>query len=407
VRLGELTPRQFLARHWQKSPLLVRQAFPGFRDPVSPQDLASLACREDVESRLVLERGGARPWQVIPGPQEPERLRRLGRSHWTLLVQGVDAWREAVARLLEPFAFVPHWRVDDVMVSLAAPRGTVGPHVDSYDVFLLQGRGQRRWQISRRFSKHTRPGLDLQVLARFRAEQEWVLEPGDMLYLPPGVAHYGVALEECLTYSIGFRAPSPVDLLVGTLRQALATADRSRLYADPDLRLQEDRGEITRHALERLRCMVQEDCDRLLAPAAFAQAAGALLTETKDGAPSTPRRRVSATKVAAALRAGAVLARREPGRAAFTRGPGGTATLFVNGSSYPLPRSLAAAGPLLTETRRISAAALAHVVDHAGLHRLLAELVSAGAFRLLRGAATRGRAGSRRGTGSRSRAARR
>jgi RimJ/RimL family protein N-acetyltransferase len=145
--LGGLSPAQFLRRHWQKKPLLVRGAFPGFADPLSPEALAGLACEDDVESRLVLERGGGPPWRVRVGPQSPARLRRLPATHWTLLVQGVDRLVPAVAALALPFRFVPDWRIDDVMVSFAPRFGSVGPHVDSYDVFLLQGRGRRRWAI--------------------------------------------------------------------------------------------------------------------------------------------------------------------------------------------------------------------------------------------------------------------
>src|SRR5205814_7476806 len=163
----------------------------------------------------------------------PRTIRgRLPPSHWTVLVQGVDRHRPAVADLLEAFDFLPRWRVDDVMVSLAGPQGSVGPHVDGYDVFLLQGRGRRRWRIARRFDEEERPRLDLRVLRRFRAEAEWVLGPGDMLYLPPGVAHHGVALGECMTFSIGFRAPAPADLLAGFLHRLVQEADRSRLYED-------------------------------------------------------------------------------------------------------------------------------------------------------------------------------
>src|SRR5450432_958903 len=149
--LGGLTPRAFLRRHWQKRPLLVRGAFPAFRDPITPARLLALAGRETVESRLVLERGGRHPWQVVSGPLDPAQRRALGPSHWTVIVQNVDAHVESVAALLDLFSFLRRWRVDDVMVSLATPRGTVGPQVDSYDVFLLQGRGRRRWSIARRF----------------------------------------------------------------------------------------------------------------------------------------------------------------------------------------------------------------------------------------------------------------
>ena len=206
----------------------MRGALPGFRDPVTPARLLALAARPDVESRLVREKGGARRWELTPGPLPAGLTRTLGPSHWTVLVQNVDAHVGAVADLIERFDFLPRWRVDDVMISLAAPQGSVGPHVDSYDVFLLQGRGRRRWRVAERFAEDYRPGLDLRVLRGFRAEREWVLGPGDMLYLPPGVAHHGVALEECLTYSIGFRAPSEYDLVAGFLQRVVGAVDADR-----------------------------------------------------------------------------------------------------------------------------------------------------------------------------------
>jgi len=194
--LGGLTPERFLAEYWQKRPLLVRQAIPGFKSPLSADELAGLACEPEVESRLILEKGGSRPWQLEHGPFEEERFATLPESHWTLLVQRVNHWVPAVADLLDHFAFLPSWRLDDIMISYAADQGSVGPHTDQYDVFLLQGAGRRRWQIDASVTDES-PLLDhpdLRILAQFHATDEWVLEPGDLLYLPPGLAHYGVAL---------------------------------------------------------------------------------------------------------------------------------------------------------------------------------------------------------------------
>ena len=284
--LGGLSPTRFLQRHWQKQPLLVRQAFPGFVDPLTPDELAGLACEPEVESRLVMERGPSRRWQLFHGPQDPRRLRRLPRSRWTLLVQEVDKHLPAVAALLEPFDFVPRWRLDDVMVSFAPRGGTVGPHVDSYDVFLVQGRGRRRWQVGARGPADFRPGLDLRILKRFRPEAEWLLEPGDMLYVPPGVAHHGVSLEDSLTYSVGFRAPSRVDVLLRVLERVVNGTDGERRYEDPDLRPAARPGEIGPDALRRLRSVVEAETSRVMS-ADFARLMGELLTEPK-GPPPRP-----------------------------------------------------------------------------------------------------------------------
>ena len=366
---------------------------PGFRDPVTPARLLALAARADVESRLVRERGGARRWELTPGPLPAGLTRTLGPSHWTVLVQNVDAHVAAVADLIERFSFLPRWRVDDVMISLAAPQGSVGPHVDSYDVFLLQGRGRRRWWVAERFAEDYRPGLDLRVLRGFRAEREWVLGPGDMLYLPPGVAHHGVALEECLTYSIGFRAPSQYDLVAGFLQCVVGAVDRSRLYADPDLSPAREPGEISPAALGRLRRIVASGSRA--GTADFVRFAGEHLTEPRLDQHAPRARPLDSTGLARALRHGATLVRRPDARLAFLRrGPG--ALLFADGRHWTLPPALAGAAPVLTRARRIPSESLRPLLRRRGLIALLAELVSARVFRL----GPRGRRGSRRGAGS-------
>jgi 50S ribosomal protein L16 3-hydroxylase len=201
-----LDARVFMRRYWQRKPLLVRGAFPAFADPLSIREVLALAASPDAQSRLVQKRG--RRWSLEHGPFSPAKLKQLPRRDWTVLVQDTNHFSERAADLLARFAFIPHARIDDVMVSYAVPGGSVGPHVDSYDVFLLQGHGRRRWQVSRQSDRAFMPGLPLRILERFVPEEEWVLEPGDMLYLPPNVSHFGVAESECLTWSIGFRAPT-------------------------------------------------------------------------------------------------------------------------------------------------------------------------------------------------------
>lgn len=210
--LGGLSPQEFLKKHWQKKPLLIRQAFPDFKDLLTPDELAGLALEPDCHARLVFEKG-KKPWRVEKGPFEEGRFSTLPKTHWSLLVSRVNEYLDQAARLLETFDFIPHWRLDDLMISFAPPQGTVGPHVDSYDVFLVQGMGRRHWQIQENYDPTLVSGADLRVLKNFKPEESWELFPGDLLYLPPGVAHYGVALEDCMTYSIGFRAPSHRNLL--------------------------------------------------------------------------------------------------------------------------------------------------------------------------------------------------
>ncbi|MFN4118378.1 JmjC domain-containing protein [Acidovorax sp.] len=231
--LGGLTPAQFMRRHWQKKPLLVRQAIPQFSPPVQRAELFALAAHEGVESRLVQRVKGA--WKLRHGPFSRRALPSLQQPDWTLLVQGVDLHNDAVHALLQQFRFVPDARLDDLMISYASPDGGVGPHFDSYDVFLLQAHGQRRWRIGRQKDLTLRDGLPLKVLENFEPEEEYVLEPGDMLYLPPRYAHDGIAQGECMTYSIGFRAPARAELaqeLMARLAEDAADDDNTPLYAD-------------------------------------------------------------------------------------------------------------------------------------------------------------------------------
>jgi 50S ribosomal protein L16 3-hydroxylase len=247
--LGGMSARRFLRDYWQKQPLLIRQAFRGFRGLLDKQALLRMAASEDVESRLVRYSRGA--WQLAHGPFSAGTLAKVPKRHWTLLVQDLNHHLAGGVDLLRHFSFVPHARVDDVMVSYAAPGGGVGPHVDSYDVFLLQGPGRRRWQISRQTDLTLVADVPLKILRDFRPEQEWVLQPGDMLYLPPGCAHDGVAMDECMTYSIGFRSPSVQELAHGFLGHLQDELAFDGMYADPDLSPSAHPGEIPAPMLEQ------------------------------------------------------------------------------------------------------------------------------------------------------------
>ncbi|VXC51955.1 cupin domain-containing protein [Pseudomonas sp. 8O] len=257
--LGGLTAREFLRDYWQKKPLLVRQAVPDFESPISPDELAGLALEEEVESRLVIEHG-ERPWELQRGPFNEDTFQDLPERGWTLLVQAVDQFVPEVAELLEGFKFLPKWRIDDLMISFAAPGGGVGPHFDNYDVFLLQAHGHRRWQIGQMCDADSPllPHADLKILAQFEPTDEWVLAPGDMLYLPPCLAHCGTAEDDCMTYSVGFRAPSAAEVLThftDFLGQFLPDEER---YSDADIQPSEDPNQIQRDALERLKALLNE-----------------------------------------------------------------------------------------------------------------------------------------------------
>jgi len=380
--LGGLTPRVFLKRHWQKRPLLVRGALPDLAAALTRRHLFALSCREDVESRLVLERGGRHSWQLIAGPQDPKRLRRLGPTHWTLLVQEANRHVPALADLLDRFDFLPRWRVDDVMASYAPRFGSVGPHVDSYDVFLLQAGGRRRWRIARRFDPAIREGLDLGVLRRFSAEQDWVLEPGDLLYLPPGIAHQGVALEDGFTLSVGFRAPSQAELVLGMAEETARAPQAARLYEDPDLTPTRNPGAITPSAIRRLRGLLAHGL-ALPSEDALAERLGRLLTRPTGSGPEPPPRRLSTPGLRARLRESAGLLRSEASRIAYVSRGGRGPLLFVDGLAHGLPRALAFAAPLFADRRFVPRNRLLPHLRARGFVPLVSLLVGSGAFRFV------------------------
>jgi 50S ribosomal protein L16 3-hydroxylase len=275
--LGGLTPRQFMSRHWQKKPLLVRGAMPGFKPLLVRSELFALASREGVQSRLVTRAG--RRWELRNGPFARRALPALARPGWTLLVQGVDLHDERAHQLLRQFRFVPEARLDDLMISYASDGGGVGPHFDSYDVFLLQAQGRRRWRIGRQLDLKLLRDAPLKVLARFQPEQEFLLEPGDMLYLPPRYAHEGVAEGECQTYSVGFRSPASGELareLLLRLADDAARGADERLYRDPAQQATERPGaippQLQNFALDALRARLEQ-------PGAVERVLGEYLTE--------------------------------------------------------------------------------------------------------------------------------
>lgn len=227
----------FLRDYWQQKPLLIRQGLPGFHSPLEPDELAGLALEEEVESRLVMEQGFNSPWELHHGPFTEKHFAKLPQSPWTLLVQGVDLWVPEVRAIIAEFPFLPRWRIDDIMVSYANDGGSVGPHFDYYDVFLIQGHGQRRWSIGQLCDEHTprRSDTALKILSDFSAQESWLLEPGDILYLPPCIAHHGVALGECMTYSLGFRAPTAGEMLDDLATEILSQGG-GHYYRDPPLK---------------------------------------------------------------------------------------------------------------------------------------------------------------------------
>jgi len=279
--LGGLTPQTFMRRHWQKKPLLIRAAFPGMQPLLARSALLQLAGQEAVQSRLVQQTQGGAAWKLRHGPFARRSLPSLQQPGWTLLVQGVDLHDARVHALLQQFRFVPDARLDDLMISYATPGGGVGPHFDSYDVFLLQVHGHRRWRIGRQKDLSLVPDVPLKILANFVPEQEFVLAPGDMLYLPPRYAHDGVAEDECMTYSIGFRAPAQGELAQELLQrladQAVQNLDLQH-YRDPGQAAVDQPASLPPGLLAFAQASLQATLDD---PQALPCALGEILTEPK------------------------------------------------------------------------------------------------------------------------------
>ena len=376
-----MDPVVFLRDYWHKRPLLVRNAFPGFQAPLQPEDLAGLACEDGVLARLVsLDRASGR-WDVRTGPFQEEDFPGLPDHDWTLLVQDVDKWDPDVAALLGHFRFLPRWRIDDIMVSFAATGGSVGAHVDQYDVFLLQTHGHRRWLIDAGPNPPLgfRDDVELKLLREFTPTHDWVLAPGDMLYLPPNVPHHGIAEGPCLTVSVGMRAPAASELIGDWLDELLADADESVRYHDEDLAVPADPNEIDAAAMGRvvaaLNAIRMNDPDRL------GDWFGRFITTYRAAGEVMPRGdERPRIELEWDLTQGAALQRHPWSRMAWRRTAGGGASLFCSGRTLALPLADAR---LLADTQvldgvawnRLSEAGreAAHGLYQAGHYALLAD----------------------------------
>jgi 50S ribosomal protein L16 3-hydroxylase len=328
---SELTPAAFLRDYWQKEPLLLRGAFPDFEPELDADDFAGLACEELAGSRLITGSFAKGAWTLRHGPFDEGDFAALPARHWTLLVQDVEKHYPPLRALLAGFDFLPGWRIDDLMVSVAGPGGSVGPHVDQYDVFLLQAAGRRRWQIARSFDPALLPSCELNVLRRFEPELEWDLQPGDVLYLPPGVAHHGIALEPGMTWSIGMRAPSAADLLQSLGEWLAENRAEGQRYGDPDLRPADRRGEVDATAIDGFRKLARtatED-DR-----EFCRFLGTFLSRYRLAhEPAPPPEPLAADRLRAELEAGAALAH-HPWTRLLWLDDAGTTLLFATGTAF-------------------------------------------------------------------------
>lgn len=340
MKLRDFDVAAFLRDHWQQKPLLIRSPWDSWSNPVEPDDLAGLACEPLVESRLITRRETA--WELEHGPVPETRFAQAARDPWTLLVQSVDHHLAEVAALLDEFRFVPNWRVDDVMVSYAVDGGGVGAHFDHYDVFLVQGLGRRRWELGPLCDDDT-PLLahdGLRLLADFQATEEWILEPGDILYVPPRFAHRGTAVgDDCMTYSIGFRAPSRGELIEAWADDMVPDLSDSDRYADPHLTQADNPGEISAEAIARLQAMIAET---LHDQRRFARWFGQYNTAPKnpeiDWRPDDP---AEVDDIRQMVATGTPVIRNPASRFAFVRDTASSIMLFADGAAYACTGSAA------------------------------------------------------------------
>ena len=370
-----MPPAQFLRDYWQKHPLLVRQAFPAFAPPLQPDDLAGLACEEFALARIVSHDPRSDRWSVRNGPFAEDDFARLPKTHWTLLVQDVDKWDADAAALLAYFGFLPSWRIDDVMVSYAEDGGSVGAHVDQYDVFLLQGLGRRHWQVSTDpdAPRGFRDDVELKLLRRFTPTHDWVLEPGDMLYLPPGLPHHGVAQGACMTFSLGMRAPSQAEMAGDFIDHLVDALPESARYADPDLAPARGDGEIDDAAIERVASAMPwlrlAGTDDAGIPLSSLRAwFGRFITRYRSAqVAAPPPRRIGDAALERARTGGACVRRNPFSRVAWMR-EGRGARLFVAGEAYDCSIAFARAACSRIE---FELAAAASEVDRAVMRTLL------------------------------------
>lgn len=336
MTINNFDREDFLRNYWQQQPLLIRNAFPDFDNPISPEELAGLACEEDAESRLITAKN--KQWHLQHGPFDETDFQHSGKKNWTLLVQAVDHWVPEVSELLNHFRFLPNWRIDDVMVSYATEGGSVGPHFDNYDVFLIQGQGSRRWQVGPEYSDSSprQHNPQLKILANFDSQQEWVLESGDMLYVPPQFGHWGTAMDnECMTYSVGFRAPSYADLLSDFCDHRIESLKAEMRYSDKTIAAQQHPGEITSASLQTIQQILQEQL--LTSSADLGNWFGCFITQPKYQANTLLDDSTTALTnedIDAAIEQQLPLQRHPASRFAFINNTT-SINLFVNGQSYP------------------------------------------------------------------------
>jgi 50S ribosomal protein L16 3-hydroxylase len=338
--INNIDINDFLKNYWQKKPLLIRAAFPDYESPISAEELAGLACEDFIESRIISEniskdKNKKEKWTLENGPFPESRFPSLPDSHWTLLIQGLNKVFPEFDDLLHKFNFIPSWRVDDLMASFAAPDGSVGPHIDQYDVFLLQASGRRKWMISEEpvTEDNFEENIPLKIIKDFKTQSEWVLEAGDMLYLPPNVAHYGIGMNDCMTFSIGFRAPSHAELLSAFIDEHIGDLKDNLRYEDPDLSSKQNNGEISSHAINKVQeILLSQFSDKSKIEDWF----GHFITEYLNEDENLVENNLSTVEFLTAFKDSGVLRRPASVRANYLINHKGNLTLYINGNKQEL-----------------------------------------------------------------------
>lgn len=375
LELNELSIEQFLADYWQKKPLYIKGGFRHFSDPLSADELAGLALEEAIDARLIKKEGNH--WHLNEGPFDD--FNQYKEKDWTLLVQAVDHWHPTAARLLEPFRFIPNWRIDDLMVSFSTAGGGVGAHLDQYDVFIIQGQGKRHWRVGmpdpslKQFCPHPR----LLQVSEFTACIDVIMEPGDILYIPPGCPHDGVSLEPSLNYSVGFRAPAQKDLIGGLADYMLDFQLDGTRYTDPAREASQSSGLIERHDVERIRQLMQHVVadDQLIS-----EWFGSYITQPKHELDQqVPDPHYQPDDIAEYLEEGSVLARLGGLRCSYYQ-PHSTADLqlFINGDRFPLPPEETDTAKLLTDFPRLSIDQARHFLHTPERLSFISQLINQG-----------------------------
>jgi len=334
LKINELSEQAFLNQYWQKKPLLIKRGFSDFKDPLDANELAGLAMEDSIESRIITNHN--QQWQSHQGPFENFEI--LTDEHATLLVQSVDHWHPEAAQLLEPFRFIPNWRIDDLMISYSTPGGGVGPHLDQYDVFIIQGEGKRHWRVGLPDAslKQFAQNKSLLQVEAFTAVIDCVLEPGDILYIPPGCPHEGCAIENALNYSVGFRAPNQQDLLSSFADHIIDTESGQKRYTDHTLTLRDSKGELTQSEVDKVKTLMQALIEN---DSLFKNWLGNTLSQPKHDMDLAPEETpFSSAEIMQQLESDMTFERLGGTRAIY-QCMESELLLSVNGENYPLPLS--------------------------------------------------------------------